>query len=230
MNGAVHVGLLLVPMVNVPDGTHTIPAPSAIFIPFTPVVYTVKVPGAVAVPPGVVKVTTPLTAPSGTIAVTELFETPDIAHVMPFILTAVVLVRLVPVIVITVPILPPSGDIDEIAGIGITVMSVTLTAVPPGVITVILPVTAPVGTIAFSEVSLILIIFADAILLNITDVAPVRLVPVMVTYLPVADDNGRNELIVGCNAAVIFTVLAADTISAAGLLPFKSFAMTVRLE
>ena len=66
---------------------------------------------------------------------------------------------------------------------GRTVKSVVLVAVPPGVVTVILPVVAPDGTVAVTEVA-VLGVNVAVIPLNLTAVTPVRFVPVIVTLVP----------------------------------------------
>ena len=60
-----------------------------------------------------------------------------------------------------------------------------LEPLPPGVVTEIFPVVAPAGTVAVIFVSELTVKVA-ALPLNFTDVAPVRVVPVMVTEVPTA--------------------------------------------
>jgi len=62
--------------------------------------------------------------------------------------TAVAPVKFVPVMVIWSPTRPVVSDSDVIVGAGVpTVYEVGLVAVPPGVVRVIGPVVAPVGTV-----------------------------------------------------------------------------------
>ena len=68
-------------------------------------------------------------------------------------------------------------------GAVVTVKSVVLVAVPPGVVTVILPVVAPDGTVAVTEVA-VLVVNIAVTPLNLTAVTPVRFVPVIVTLVP----------------------------------------------
>jgi len=78
----------------------------------------------------------------------------------------------------------------------VTVKFVALVAVPLGVVTVIGPVVAPVGTFVTICVAVFDVIVAVTPL-NFTEVAPVRFVPVMVTVVPTGPAVGVNEVIVG---------------------------------
>jgi hypothetical protein len=118
------------------------------------VVVTVKFVALVAVPPGVVTVIFPVTAPLGTvveICVPEGFTENEVAATPPNF-TAVAPARPVPLIVTEVPTGPLDGENDEIVGAGpqeeLTVKSAALVSEPSAVTTVILPVVAPVGTVA----------------------------------------------------------------------------------
>lgn len=62
--------------------------------------------------------------------------------------TPVAPVKLVPLITTELPTAPLDGLKPVIVGSGITVKSVPLVAVPPGVLTTIGPVVAPDGTVA----------------------------------------------------------------------------------
>src|SRR5438093_13376067 len=78
----------------------------------------------------------------------------------------------------------------------VTVKLLALVAVPAGVVTLICPMVAPLGTVAVIWV-LELAVKLAAAPLKLTTVAPVRLVPVMVTEVPTGPLLGVNELIVG---------------------------------
>lgn len=78
-----------------------------------------------------------------------------------------------------------------------TVKLAELVAVPPGVVTEIVPVTAPVGTVTVIWVGESTVKLPPPTPLKVTAVAPVRLVSVIVTELPGAPVVGANELIVG---------------------------------
>jgi hypothetical protein len=92
----------------------------------------------------------------------------------------------------------------------LTVKFVALVAVPLAVVTVILPVVAPDGTVVTICVAVFDVIVA-VVPLNFTEVAPVRFVPVMVTEVPTGPEVGVNEVIVGTEAAptVKFVALVA---------------------
>ena len=85
----------------------------------------------------------------------------------------------------------------------VTVNFVPLVSVPAGVVTEILPVVAPAGTVAVIFVAELTVNVAD-VPPNLTDVAPVKFVPLIVTDVPTDPLFGENEVIVG--AAPPFTV------------------------
>jgi hypothetical protein len=76
------------------------------------------------------------------------------------------------------------------------VKSVMLVPVPPGVVTAIGPLVAPLGTVAVIWVSELTTNDA-ARPWNFTEVAPVYPVPVIVTAAPAGACNGENSAIVG---------------------------------
>jgi len=78
------------------------------------------------------------------------------------------------------------------------VKSVSLSAVPSGVVTVTFPV-APSPTMAVIWVSESTVKLAASVPPNLTSV-PVKLVPVMVTSVPVPPDVGLNDVMVGAAA------------------------------
>jgi hypothetical protein len=86
------------------------------------------------------------------------------------------------------------------AGIGAnatTVNEEVLTAVPPGVTTLTVPLVAPAGTDAVIEVELTTLNDVTDVPLNFTAVAPVKFVPVIVTVVPTGPDVGVKEEMVG---------------------------------
>jgi hypothetical protein len=89
-----------------------------------------------------------------------------------------------------------------------TVKSVVLVAVPPAVVTVILPVVAPVGTVAVTEVA-VLVVNVAVVPLNLTAVTPERFVPVMTTLVPTLPLVGENDVIVGTPVTVKLVALFA---------------------
>ena len=109
---------------------------------------TVNVPALVAVPPGVVTDIFPVVAPAGTVAVICVAELTVKVELIPLNLTSVAPVKFVPVITMLAPMRPLVGLKLVIVGAGMTVKLLALVAVPPGVVTLIGPVVAPVGTVA----------------------------------------------------------------------------------
>jgi hypothetical protein len=88
----------------------------------------------------------PVVAPVGTVAVTLVSElTLNVAET-PLNVTLVAPVKLVPVIVTEVPTGPLVGL--KLVMAGVTVNVPELDAVPPAVVMPILPVLAPLGTVA----------------------------------------------------------------------------------
>lgn len=153
----------------------------------------------VAVPPGVVTVIDPVRAAAGTVVVSTPSETTVNGALAPPKVTRVVPVKPVPVIVTSVPTEPLVGEKEEIAGVTVTVVTaklVVVVAVPPGVVTAIGPVAAPVGTVAVSDVSDATVNGA-LVPAKVTLVAPVSPVPLIVTVVPTGPLVGLNDEIVG---------------------------------
>jgi hypothetical protein len=91
------------------------------------------------------------------------------------------------------------NETERAIGAVVTVKSAVLVAVPPGVVSEILPVVAPDGTTAVTDVD----VFderAALVPLNLTADTLVRFVPVMTTLVPIGPLVGLNDVIVG-NAA-----------------------------
>ena len=146
----------------------------------------------VAVPSSVVTVMGPVVAPAGTVVVTvpELF-TVNVATLPPNE-TAVAPVKFVPVIVTPAPTPPKVGAKEVMAGV--TVKRVVVTIGPLlGVVTVMGPVVAPAGTVVVI-VPEGLTVKVEATPLNETAVAPVKVVPVIVTPVPTGPKVGVNGL------------------------------------
>ncbi len=156
----------------------------------------VKTPQLVAVPPGVVTLMVPVAPrPSVALMLVALFTVKEVAAVPPM-LTAVAPERLLPLMETTVPAPPPVGVNAVMDGGAMKVNVPQLDAVPPEVVTVILPV-APLPTIALMEVVLITVKEAAAVLPMVTAVTPVKLVPLMDTAVPTPPLVGVNEVMVG---------------------------------
>lgn len=159
---------------------------------------TVKLDPLVAVPPGVVTEIIPVVDPVGTVAVILVeLTTVKVVAAVPLKLTAVVPVKFVPVMVIVVPIPPLVGVKDEIVGAGTTVKLEELVTLPPGVVIAIVPVVAPVGTVAVILVALFTVKLVAFVPLKDTAEAHEKLVPVIVTVEPIDPLVGVNEEIAG---------------------------------
>lgn len=101
----------------------------------------------------------------------------------------------VPMIVTSCPMTPLAGVNELIEGA--VLKSVALAAVPPGVVTVILPEVAPTGTVDVIDMSLSTVKLVAPVPLNFTADAPVKYVPVMVTVSPTDPLEGVKEMMVG---------------------------------
>ena len=102
--------------------------------------------------------------------------------------TEVAPVKALPLIVTMVPALPEVGLNEERAGI--TPKLVELVLLPSGVVTVTGPVSAPDGTVAVIVVS-DTTVNAAARLLKVTEVAPVKALPLIVTEDPTVAEDGE---------------------------------------
>jgi hypothetical protein len=152
---------------------------------------TVKLVALVAVPSSVVTTRRPVVAPKGTVVVTVPgLLTVNVAAV-PLNETAVAPVKFVPVMVTPVPTGPLAGAKEDMAGV--TVKRVVVFTGPPGVVTVMGPVVAPAGTVVVIVPVGLTVNVADAPL-NETAVAPVKVVPVIVTPVPAGPKVGANGL------------------------------------
>jgi hypothetical protein len=142
------------------------------------------------------------------VAVTLLKVTDDVVNPVPL--------KFVPVILTDVPTPPKVGVNEVIVGAATTVKLVVLVAVLTVFVTLILPVVAPVGTVAVIEVAEFTVNEVAVVVLNLTAVVPQKLVPVMVTVDPVGPLAGVKEVMVGA-AAVATVKSAALAVSAPGV-------------
>src|SRR5262249_18122072 len=144
---------------------------------------TVNAPELVAVPPSVVTLRVPDVAPAGTAVWIEVLEDTVKLALVPLNATAVAPVKFVPLMLTLVPTCPVAGVKPGAAGAFATVNAPELCAVPAPVVTLSGPVVAPAGTAVWMEVSEDTVKLALTPL-NATAVAPVNLVPLMVTLVP----------------------------------------------
>jgi hypothetical protein len=89
-------------------------------------------------------------------------------------------------------------------GKGLIAKLPVLVPVPDGVVTLIEPAVAPVGNDAVIWVALFTVFEAASIPLNLTDVAPVKFVPVIMTGSPEPEQApvGEKFVIAGINETV----------------------------
>src|SRR5437867_7913691 len=165
----------------------------------------------------------PVVAPGGTAASIAVTEVMVNAALTPLNRTAVASVKLEPLIVTLVPTGPLAGVKPVIDG-GLIVNTLALVAVPPGVVTVIDPVVAPAGTVAWIAVAEFTVKLAFT-LLKRTAVVPVKLVPLMLTPVPTGPLAGVKLVIDGgliVNAVLLMAVppsvdtLIGPVVAAAG--------------
>jgi hypothetical protein len=115
-------------------------------------------------------------------------------------LTAVAPVKLVPVMIIEVPVPPEVGVKPVITGGWIKVKLLLELPVPLGVVTLITPV-APLATTAVIWVLELTVKLWAAVFPNLTAPAPVKFAPVITTDAPAAAEAGVNDVTVGAGAA-----------------------------
>ena len=103
---------------------------------------------------------------------------------MPLKVTALTPVKLVPLIVTLVPTGPLVGLNEVTVGGAFTVKFEAEVAEPPGVVTPIGPVVAPLGTVAAIVLDVLTVKLVAAVPLKVTELAPVKLLPLIVTLVP----------------------------------------------
>jgi hypothetical protein len=116
--------------------------------------------------------------------------------------TDVAPVKFVPLIDTLSPISPLAGAKELITGSGaVTIKSALLVPVPPGPVTEIGPVVAPLGTVAVIWVAEFTVKLAPTPP-KATDVAPVKFAPLIDTLAPTCPLVGAKELIAGTTFTV----------------------------
>jgi len=177
-------------------------------------------PPKVAVPPGVVTLTLPEAPVPTTAVMVVAFTTVNVVAAVPPKLTAVVPVRLVPVIVTVEPLPALVGVKEEMVGVAAHVNPPKV-AVPPGVTTFTEP-EVPVPTTAVMVVAFTTVNDMAAVLPKLTAVAPVRLVPLIVTVDPLPALVGVNEEMVGAAGAVYICANSCPELYATYNFPLPS--------
>jgi hypothetical protein len=145
-------------------------------------------------------------APAGTVAVILIDVLTMKAPAVPLNVTADAPAKLTPFIVTLVPTTPLAGA--KLVIRGATVKLVVLVAVPPGVVTAIGPVVALPGTVIVI-LTLELTVKGAVRPLSLTEVAPMKFVPLIVTGTPAPAPTGEKLLIVGVRITVKVVALVA---------------------
>lgn len=148
-----------------------------------------------AVPPRVVTETLPEVPPARIAVMVDAETTVNEETSVPPKRTAVALLKLVPVMVTIVPVIPLVGVKEEMVGDGMNVNPGN-DIVPPRVVTETLPEVPP-ATTAVILVAETTVNEVAAVPPKLTTVAPVKLFPVMVTVVPLPALVGVNEVMVG---------------------------------
>jgi hypothetical protein len=153
-----------------------------------------------AVPPGVVKLTAP-EEPLPTIATMDEEETTvnAVTGVPPNVMIEVP-TKLLPVIVINVPVAAAVGENEVMVGGGIKIKP-SKNAVPPGVVKLTAPLD-PLPTAAMIEVEEMTVKADTSVPPKVMAVVPSKLVPVMLITVPEAAVEGENEVMVGAGINV----------------------------
>jgi len=116
-------------------------------------------------------------------------------------------VKLPPIIVTFEPMIPLVGVKDAMDGTCVTVKLLTLTPLPAALVTIMGPVVAPDGTTARAWVSESSVKLAAGVPLKVMLVTPVKLVPVIVTLVPIGPLEGVKDVILGGASTVKFVAL-----------------------
>ena len=172
---------------------------------------TVKLVPEVPVPTAVVTLMGPVVAPAGTLVEMVVAVLVTMRAGTPLKVTAVALPRLVPVMVTVVPTSPEVGVKLVMEGGPITVKLVVLVPVPLGAVTLTGPVVAPGGTVTVIDVAETTLNDVAGVVLNLTAVAPRKLVPVIVTVVPAAPVVGVNLVAVGAGTVKLVPEVAVPT-------------------
>lgn len=180
-------------------------------------VMTCKVIEDMTCPAGVITIigVLPEGIPAGIVALIVVGETTVNAEARPPIATSDVPVKFVPVIVIVVPGEPLVGEKPVIVGTGDKTVNVVrpLVAVPLGVVMLTTPDAALAGTVTLTVPSRLTVYVAGAPPI-LTDVAPVRFVPVTIMTVPGAPEVGVKPVIVGVGGVVTVNTIVLAPVPA----------------
>ena len=166
-----------------------------------------KLAALLVVPPGVVTEILPLVAPEGTVAVIFVEEFTLKVAATPLNVTEDALLKVAPLMTTLAPACPDVGE--KLVMVGVTRKLAALVARPAGLVTLILPVVAPDGTLTVIWVGELMMKAVVVVLLKVTTLAVSKLVPVMSTELPGTPLPGLNPVIVGVRITVKLAALVA---------------------
>lgn len=168
---------------------------------------TVKAASDVAMSPLTVTEIGPVVAAAGTDVVMDVLVAAVTTADTPLNNTRLPLVselKLLPLMVTTVPAGPVTGVKSVITGGCNTVKTFALVAIKPSTTTARVPVTAPFGTTTLNEVEDALVMLAT-VPLNVTwllTATELKLVPINVTVVPAGPLSGLNDVMVGGNSTL----------------------------
>ncbi len=104
---------------------------------------------------------------------------------------------------------------------------VVLVAVPAVVVTAMGPVVAPAGTMAVILTCVLMVMVVAVVPLNLTDEAPARLAPLMVTLAPIAPVDGVKLVIRGATTKLVALVAVPPGVVVTPIVPVVALAGTV---
>jgi len=167
---------------------------------------TTKSAALLVVPPGVVTEIFPVVAPEGTVAVILVVVLRVKVAETPLNFTAEALLKVLPLMVTLVPTGPDPGE--KLVIVGGTRKEAELEAAPAALVTLILPVVAPDGTVAVICVAELMVKVAPVVL-KATALAVSKLLPVMTTEAPDTPLPGVKPVTVGGTATMKSVALVA---------------------
>ncbi|MDQ6801166.1 MAG: hypothetical protein M3041_10045 [Acidobacteriota bacterium] len=144
----------------------------------------------IAVPVGVVTLTGPVVAATGTVAAMVVSLLMRNVALVPLNFTAVAPLKFVPEILTEIPTGPDKGKNVVIVGGAMVTVNAGPVPVPAAVVTVTGPVVAPAGTVVAICVSLLTMKVA-AVPLSFTDVAPLKFEPFTLIEVPMGPEVGK---------------------------------------
>ena len=197
--------------------------------PITGAEMTVKALPLTPVPAPFVALMVPVVAPLGTVVSIRLSEATVKLAAVPLKATAVVPVKLLPVRVTAVPTAPLVGAKEAIAGGAepavVTVKLLVLVPVPAAVVTLMVPVVAPLGTVVSIRLSETTVKLAAAPL-KATAVAPVNALPVNVTRTQSLSGNARETMAPEvAPAGTVVVIRVSETTVKVAAVPWKATAV-----